>query len=364
MTVETDTMTIDPKAFFSSFQPLPLYEEEPEVIFPKRPAKTDPLPLRYLNDEPPTQTNWVIEGILPEGGCNVLGAEPKVGKSWVSFDLALCLATGQNFLGRYRVPKTGPTLIYSPEGGWNARSQRLWGLCWGRDLDPRVVLQQIPFINGRVDLASEESAGALAETIARVNPRLLIIDPLITAHVGTDENASSEMQRVLDKLRDISIQHPSMAVLVAHHLGKGSKGQSAMYGLRGSSALPAWADGLITLRQATQDASSQRRMDIIHRDAPSPPPTAYTLHVGVGQIDGLCQFRLDQDDVQHKSDATLADVVLDKITAQPEVYNVTTLAMELGRNKGSISKIVNNLINRAVAYRLPPEGLLGPCVEK
>lgn len=352
-------------AFLQSFHtPVPLYDDEPELIFPKQPIRAEPLPLRYLNDEPPTETRWVVEGILPEGGCNVLGAEPKVGKSWVSFDLALCLATGQNFLGRYRVPKTGPTLIYSPEGGWNARSQRLWGLCWGRELDPRVVLQQIPFVDGRVDLANDESTSALAETIARVAPRMLIIDPLITAHVGTDENASSEMQRILDKIRDISLQHPEMAILVAHHLGKGSKGQSAMYGLRGSSALPAWADGLITLRQATPDASSQRRMDIIHRDAPSPAPTAYTLHVGAGEICGLCKFRLDQDDIEHKNDASLADIVLDLITVEPEKYSTSGIADKLGRNKGTISKIVNRLINRAVAYRLPPDGLLGPCKEK
>jgi len=244
------------------------------------------LPVRYLNDGPPSPTAWVVDGLIPEESCLLLGAEEKTGKSWLAFDLAVCLVAGMKLLGRWEPVRTGPVLIYSPEGSWAARKQRLWGLCWGRQLDPMKVLAHVGFISARLNLADEGSLVELRHTIRTVRPSLLIIDPLITAVIGADENEAGQMQPVLNSVRDLIEESAGMSVLVAHHLSKSHRDRSSFHSLRGSSALGAWSDGLISLRRDIDEENQSRWMSVEHRDAPSPTPSGWTLEAGehTGQL--------------------------------------------------------------------------------
>ena len=47
-------------------------------------------------DFPPPE--WLIEGLLPEG-LTVLSGAPKIGKSWLSLQLALAVTTGRPIFG-------------------------------------------------------------------------------------------------------------------------------------------------------------------------------------------------------------------------------------------------------------------------
>ena len=325
------------------------------------------LELVYLHDSPPEPTRWAVRGVLPLGACLVLGAEEKTGKTWVSFDLAICLATGGRLLGSWQPEETGKTLIYSPESGWNARKSRLWGLCWGRGLDPREVLAEIPFIKGRVNLGEERQRDHLANTVAKLAPRMLVIDPLITAHEGIDENASSDVQPVLNAIRDVSEACPGTAVVVAHHLGKGHVGKSAFHGLRGSSAIGAWADGRISLARVGEEPSSPRRVDIEHRDAPSPEPAGYELEVGPGQLEGLSSFKLSPVDAAAltpstggaKLDEDLKDEIAALVDREPGQLKRYAVAKKLGQNKPRINRHVAAMEADGMLCRTP-DGFLCP----
>ena len=255
-----------------------------------------PFPVRFLT-EPPTKTRWLIGGLLPAGGCAIIGAEPKAGKTWITFDMALALATGRKVLGRWQVEGVGKTLFYSPESGWNARTLRLWGLCWGRGLDPHNIAPMLPFIDARLDLAREAHIAQLTATVAEHEPRLLVIDPLVSAHLGLDENVSGDVMKVLNPLRDLTTAHPDTAILVVHHHGKGARDRTRNAGLRGSSAIGGWWDTLITLRRADDDSAAPRRLDIEHRDAPAPAPGGFQLATGPADEDpDLSWFRLESCD--------------------------------------------------------------------
>lgn len=254
-------------------------------------GKPAPLELRYL-DTPPTPTRWLVGGLIPEESCVVLGAEEKKGKSWLAFLLAICVATGTRLLGRFEPRRTGPVLIYSPESGWNARTQRVWGLCLGLGLDPREVCRSIPFVAGRLDLATERSLADLRATIAQVEPVLLVLDPLITCYLDRDENSSGEVQPVLNGIRDLTSAAPGLSVLLAHHLGKGNRERGPFAGLRGSSALGAWSDGLISLRAESDEWDATRRLDAVHRDAPSPTPVGFRIVTVSGEEGEPDRYRL------------------------------------------------------------------------
>ena len=252
-----------------------------------------PFPVRYLN-EPPKPTKWIIPGLVAAGTCGIMAAEPKAGKTWLTFGMGISLATGRSILGEFTPKATGKTLLYSPEGGWQSRTQRLWGLCWGEQIDPRLVISEMPFVDARLDLVNGIDDVRLAETIDEINPSLVVIDPLVAAHIGLDENSSGDVMRVLNPLRDIITARPDCALLVVHHHGKG-KQSTLNHGLRGSSALGGWWDTLITIRRESDESDSPRRVDIEHRDAPPPQPLGFELAMGPSEEHrDLYWFRLDR----------------------------------------------------------------------
>jgi len=253
-----------------------------------------PLEVVYLHDRPPKAPTWLVRDILAPESCCLLAAAQKSGKTWWTFLLAICLATGRPFFGR-EVRQTGRVLLYTPESGWEARRRRLWGLCWGLDLDPREVLQHIPIVRERVNLTAPEHCQRLAATIRLIDPVVTVVDPFVAAAAGIDENSAGEVQPVLDQLRDIAAG-PGRALVLAHHHNK-VQGGSVASNVRGSTAFGGWWDTLVTVRRQDQDRwDSPRRLDYEHRDARAPDPMGFNI-LAVAHPDapqGCTAFRLEQ----------------------------------------------------------------------
>ena len=107
------------------------------------------------------------------------------------------------------------------------------------------------------------TARSLAETVASLQPRLLILDPFVRLH-RIDENASGEVAPLLAYLRELQRRH-AVAVLVVHHAKKGAGRARAGQALRGSSEFHAWGDSNLYLRRDGDDLS----LSVEHRAAPS-----------------------------------------------------------------------------------------------
>ena len=254
-------------------------------------ASSGAFPVIY-HTEQPDPPNWIVEGMIEAGTACVLGAEPKVGKTWVTIDMAIAMAAGQQFLG-HEIKTRGKTLFYSPEGSGRSLAARIHGLCWGRNLDPREIARSLPFIAARLDLAAEGHAQRLADTIDETGATGVVIDPMVSASMGVDENSATDVMSILNPLRDILTARPRCFLLVAHHTNKGAKSTSRSLGLRGSSALHGWLDTLITLRRKDDDSGSTRRVDIAHRDAEDVPAFGFDLVSGPVEDSQLDWFRLD-----------------------------------------------------------------------
>src|SRR5208283_1257687 len=95
----------------------------------------------------------------------------------------------------------------------------------------------------RLDL--EVDRRNLAETVDRLRPRLLILDPFVRLH-RIDENASGEVAPLLAYLRELQRRY-GVAVLVVHHARKGGACVRAGQALRGSSEFHAWGDSNLYL---------------------------------------------------------------------------------------------------------------------
>ncbi len=99
------------------------------------------------------------------------------------------------------------------------------------------------------------------ETVERVRPRLLVLDPLVRLH-GVDENTVAEVAPILGFLRDLQRRFAA-AVLLVHHARKSGATRPGQ-ALRGSSELHAWGDSNLYLRRRDR----QILMTVEHRAAP------------------------------------------------------------------------------------------------
>ena len=212
---------------------------------------------------------WLVTGLWGEQAVGIVGGEPKCCKSFLALDLAVAVAAGVPCLRRFGVPRAGRVLLFAAEDALHIVRRRLEGIAAAvgvalTDLDIQVITA--PTV--RLDLDADRRN--LAETVARLQPRLLILDPFVRLH-RIDENASGEVAPLLAYLRELQRRH-GVAVLVVHHARKGG-GVRAGQALRGSSEFHAWGDSNLYLRRDGEALS----LSVEHRAAASISPVTIEL---------------------------------------------------------------------------------------
>ena len=200
--------------------------------------------------EAPEQQRWLVDELWSEQAVGIIGGEPKCGKSFLALDLATAVAAGTPCLGRFAVRRPGRVLLYPAEDALHVVRQRLEGICAAAGVAlPDLDIQVITAPSLRLDLDADRER--LDETVARLKPRLLILDPFVRLH-RIDENASGEVAPLLAYLRDLQRRH-AIAVAVVHHAKKGAGAIRAGQALRGSSEFHAWGDSNLYLRRDSDD---------------------------------------------------------------------------------------------------------------
>lgn len=214
--------------------------------------------------------NWLIERLWTAGAVGILGAPPKIGKSWMAMDMAVSVASGVPCLGTFSVPNPGPVLLYAAEDSTPAVRSRLESLTahYGVDLQ-QLKLWVITADFLRLDRSDDQQK--LEATVASYRPRLLVLDPLIRLHMQ-DENASGPMAALLGYFRALQ-RRTGTAIAIVHHSRKGPVSGGAGYSLRGSSELYAFVDCFLHL----QRRRGQLTLTAEHRSAPSFGPVALAL---------------------------------------------------------------------------------------
>jgi hypothetical protein len=216
------------------------------------------------------EQRWLVTSLWSEQAVGIVGGEPKCCKSFLALDLAVAVAAGIPCLRRFAVPHAGRVLLYAAEDALHIVRRRLEGICAAvgvslADLDIQVITA--PSV--RLDLDADRRS--LAETVATLQPRLLILDPFVRLH-RIDENASGEVAPLLAYLRELQRRH-AVAVLVVHHARKGAGHARAGQALRGSSEFHAWGDSNLYLRRDGDDLS----LSVEHRAAPALTPMTIEL---------------------------------------------------------------------------------------
>lgn len=218
--------------------------------------------------------SWVLPGIIPESGCGLIVAAPKVGKTRIAIEIALGLASGNRPLG-ISTSRPQPVGFFSLEDGEYLFAERLaagmqgsrakyhWdghirrastGLVW----EPPQPLSLLTHFSS-VDLSSGNHQQRMLETIQDNDLRLVIIDTLSMAIGKANVSDQKEMYAMLGPMKEIA-KATGCAIMFIHHTRKRvfEKGETIQESILGATALHGWSDFIMSLAAPTEDVDFLR----------------------------------------------------------------------------------------------------------
>lgn len=212
----------------------------------------------------------IIRNLLPRNGLVIDGGQSGAGKSYIEIDMAVAIASGQDWFGEPVRERCG--VVYIAAEGWDTIGRRIISAKRARGIPdserlplalprwPSVALT----IDGRKDVAGFNVVGHGCRAIhehfqARFGVRLGvgIFDTVSSACPMRDENNNAEVAKVVGVLGELR-RALDICLVGVHHFGKNQEN-----GMRGGSAWRANCDHsrvFLTDRDGVSDEFSNRRM--------------------------------------------------------------------------------------------------------
>ncbi len=253
--------------------------------------------------------DWLIDGLLARNAVGFFGGAPKVGKSWLALELALCVALGVPFLG-HEVSRKGRVLYFLGEESTPDVKSRADRLLKGRGRTAQEVGDNLFLAEGVPYLEQQEHRDSLIEVVREMRPELVVFDPLERFLTAGDTNSSKEMRAVNNYYREELARRCQIGVIVVHHTDK--KG----HGLRGTGDFRAVSELTVLLGE---HSGGSAHVKIEMRNARPPEPFLLTLQ---DQPDGSVRWARHtaasntQEERRERAKALLAEASNNGLTAQ------------------------------------------------
>lgn len=264
-----------------------------------------------------------VDQLIPADAGTLIVAQRKTGKTTLSLNLARCLITGDDFLGRFdvqRIEGRVALLNYEVSAHQVAR--------WAHEHHvPTDRMFMVNLRGRRNPLGNDDDRQALAAKLRDLDVEALLVDPFGRAYTGTSQNDPGEVGTFLADLdRFARGDVGARDVILSTHAGWDGERS------RGSTALEDWADVIITLVR-DRETPSARFLRAEGRDV-----------------------SLDEDQLEHDPDTrtlTLAGAGSRKASSkQRQVEALTPAVLNLLRDAGTqlsgnqLDTALRQLINR------------------
>ena len=194
---------------------------------------------RQFTTETPTEIQWLVEDLIPQGWAVVISGLPHAGKSLITLDLARAILTGEKFLGNE--VKKGKVMLLCLDDDRTLIAQRMREFGFDQSEDLHIYA-------GRWDeiLVMNQLSAALNE----IKPSLIVVDTLIKTipKMAGAENDSATMDESIEKFLRLTttLPEPATVVFITHSKKSGESGA------RGSSATPGAAPLAIHAEKITE----------------------------------------------------------------------------------------------------------------
>lgn len=203
---------------------------------------------------------YIIPGIL-HNGLTIFAGRPKVGKSWLTLQLALAVARGDKFLGSLPVQMPGRVIYIALEESQARTATRMQRL---EDTET-PFLENISMVYSMSPL-SQGGRDQLDKILEDRRPALVIIDTFLALVGGSDKKRDvmrSEYTEI-DTIRHVATKHETAMVLV-HHMRKAVVGESGLDAVAGSTGVTAAADAVWTIKKE-DPAAGICSMEVVGRE--------------------------------------------------------------------------------------------------
>ena len=185
-----------------------------------------------------TPPKWVIRGVAEEDSLIGMFGPPKTGKSFITIDMAACVATGKEWHGK--TTNQGLVLYLCGEGH-RGLSRRL--LAWEQVHQESLKDSRLHYSERGVQILDNldaemmrNEAQILQDTYGEA-PKLIVIDTLARNFGPGNENSTEDMNRFVANVDRYIREEFNCATILVHHTGHNEGGRG-----RGSSVLPAALD--------------------------------------------------------------------------------------------------------------------------
>lgn len=187
--------------------------------------------IKQLFEEKPT-INWVVDGLLSEGGISVVAGPPKSGKSTIIRQLSVAIAKGGEFLERKVNP--GPVVYLALEEQDALVYDQFKALNVSEN-DP--IMFHVGPLNKRNGFED------FKEFLEINSPRLAVIDTLVLFAQIKDDNNYKEVYNALTDFRDLA-RATGTHIVCIHHSNKSG-------GVMGSTAFTGAVDAIFTFENVS-----------------------------------------------------------------------------------------------------------------
>lgn len=213
------------------------------------PIESSFLDIIYAQKKEP---EWFIKDFAPVGIVFMAGPPKKAYKSTMTV-IKACLAAQWDckaFPPWMRPELFGPSMLFSYEAD---AGEVLWVIEDGLHIAPKEGYLYVTIDPWEFQLDVEGVVDRLLALLTAKKPRLVIFDPFRNMWSG-DENDSGQVIACLGPVRQWLKQNNACGIVV-HHINKPSEltQVGSMYSMRGSSAIPGLADGIIVVEATKQE---------------------------------------------------------------------------------------------------------------
>lgn len=191
---------------------------------------------------------YIVDGLIPVG-LTMIAGKPKYGKSWTTYDLAISVAMGRDFLGA--TTEKGGVLLFAledPSSRSQIRGQKLLDGDSSEDLDLTIVN-----IGDRFDNTKPiEEIKEFVEDNPGTN--LVVIDTVkhVRPAVNGRQAAYEQDYTFLYDFQKLAMEL-QIAIVVVYHTGK-AKRDDPLDEVQGTTGITAACDTIMVLRKKTRDS--------------------------------------------------------------------------------------------------------------
>lgn len=223
----------------------------------------------------PAPLRWLIKGWLPDSSVNMVYGESGAGKTFLTLDMACCIASGQPWHGHKT--KAGVVVYMAGEGNYGLR-QRVTAWCRQNNI---TDLDNLLISNKAVDIDSPAIAAQIINAIREITSddvAAIFIDT-VNNHMSGDENSAKDTRNMLNACQIVS-RALNSSICLNHHTGHSVDSKNRA---RGSSAWKASLDASILVMKV--DSSIEVSCTKMKDAEPPEPFFGKLLSVDLGWVD-------------------------------------------------------------------------------